>query len=395
MTKTTAHSTNPIQIGSGFEWGTPKVRCTTIEPSHSPEGESCAGRSNHRRVMTFAKLDGPRVLSWHEKLLPALGPGEMLVRIRAALTCGTDLKTYRRGHPKLTFGPFGHEASGDIESVGAGVTDFVPGDAVMWVQTAPCGACKACVAQHQNLCEHLFDDIALGAYGTHLRLPAKIVRQNLYRKPAHLSYIEAAFLEPLACVAHGWSTLRRADAAQPMPRTVAIIGSGTIGLLHLLYAVQAGVHATVSANSAHRLDLALRIGADGIVNAATPKTKADARFDAVIECAGTPESWQQAIALARPGGRVLFFGGLPSGTNVPLDSGRIHYDELTCLGAFHFTPADVREARDLLVGGAANVRPLVSGVEPLRALADVFERLDRREGFKYALVPEPAPIGWI
>jgi L-iditol 2-dehydrogenase len=345
--------------------------------------------------MTFATLDGPRVLSWREQPLPTPGPGEVLVRIRAALTCGTDLKTYRRGHPKLAYGPFGHEASGDIEAVGAGVTDFSPGDAVMWVQTAPCGSCDACLAQCENLCEHVFDEIALGAYGTHLRLPAKIARQNLFRKPAHLSYIEAAFLEPLACIAHGWSVLRSADAALPMPRTVAIIGAGTIGLLHLLYAVQAGVHATVVARGAARLDLALRLGADEIIDATASREDRFARFDAVIECAGTMEAWQRAVALARPGGRVLFFGGLPSGTQVPLDAGRIHYDELTCLGAFHFTPSDVREARDLLAGGAANVRPLVSGIEPLNALPDVFKRLDRREGYKYALVPEPASPGWI
>ena len=317
------------------------------------------------------------------------------MRIRAALTCGTDLKTYRRGHPKLAFGPFGHEASGDIEAVGAGVTDFSRGDAVMWVQTAPCGACQSCLAQRQNLCERTLDDIALGAYGTHIRLAAKIVRQNLYRKPAHITYIEAAFLEPLACVTHGWSVLRRADAVQPDPRNVAIIGAGTIGLLHLIYAVQAGVHATVIGRGAERLDLALRLGADAIIDASEPASQIGSRFDAVIECAGTPHAWQEAIALARPGGRILFFGGLPSETEVPLDAGRIHYDELACLGAFHFTPADVREARDLLAGGAANVRPLISSVEPLRALVDVFERLDRREGFKYALVPEPAPVGWI
>jgi L-iditol 2-dehydrogenase len=346
--------------------------------------------------MKFATLDGPRDLSWHERSLPPLGPGEVLVRIRAALTCGTDLKTYRRGHPKLRFGPFGHEASGDIEAVGAGVTDFSPGDAVMWVHTAPCGACDACLAQCQNLCETIFDDMGVGAYGTHLRLAAKIVRHNLYRKPAHLSYIEAAFLEPLACVTHGWAVVRRANAESPMPRSVAIIGAGTIGLLHLQYAVQAGVHATVFARGAERLDLALRLGADAIIDVmSSPTDGPSGRFDVVIECAGTPEAWQHAVALAKPGGRVLFFGGLPSGTMVPLDAARVHYDELACLGAFHFTPADVREARDLLAGGAANVRPLVSGVEPLQALADVFGRLDRREGFKYALVPQPSSNGWI
>lgn len=342
--------------------------------------------------MTFATLDGPREIGWREKPLPAPGPGEALVEIRAALTCGTDLKTYRRGHPKLRFGPFGHEASGDVLAIGEGVTAFGPGDPVMWVQTAPCGACDACRAGRENLCERLFEEIALGAYGTHLLLPAKIVRQNLYRKPAHLTYMEAAFLEPLACVVHGWSVLRRANAAAPLPKDVAVIGAGTIGLLHVLYAVQAGVHVTVIARGADRLDLALRLGADEVIESGN---EPDARFDAVIECGGTEESWAAAVRIAAPGGRVLFFGGLPAGARAGLDAGRVHYDELTLLGTFHFSPADVREARDLLAGGAANVRPLVSGVEPLRALPNVFERLDQRQGFKYALVPEPAPLGWI
>jgi L-iditol 2-dehydrogenase len=352
-------------------------------------------------MMTYATLDGPRAIGWREKPLPTPGRGEVLVKIRAALTCGTDLKTYRRGHPKLQFGPFGHEASGDVIATGEGVTAFSPGDPVMWVQTAPCGACDACRADNENLCEKLFDEIALGAYGTHLLLPAKVVRHNLYRKPEHLTYMEAAFLEPLACVVHGWSVLRRANAREPLPPNVAIIGAGTIGLLHLLNAVQAGVHATVIARGADRLDLAMRLGADEVLDAANveddpaARESSAARFAAVIECGGTAESWNTAVRLVAPGGRVLLFGGLPAGERVALDAGRIHYDELTLLGTFHFSPNDVREARDLLAGGAANVKPLVSGIEPLRALPNVFERLDKRDGFKYALVPEPALVGWI
>jgi L-iditol 2-dehydrogenase len=172
-------------------------------------------------------------------------------------------------------------------------------------------------------------------------------------------------------------------------------------LLHLLYAVQAGVHATVIARGADRLDLAMRLGADEVLAAANveddPAERATsaARFAVVIECGGTAESWNTAVRLVAPGGRVLLFGGLPAGERVALDAGRIHYDELTLLGTFHFAPDDVREARDLLAGGAANVKSLVSGIEPLRSLPNVFERLDKRKGFKYALVPEPARVGWI
>ncbi len=319
------------------------------------------------------------------------------MKIRAALTCGTDLKTYRRGHPKLQYGPFGHEAAGDVVAVGAGVDRFSPGDAIMWVQTAPCGVCAACAAGSENLCERLFDRMALGAYGDELLLPAKVVERNVYHKPAHLTYVEAAFLEPFACVAHGWNVLRRANAAQPVPKDVAIVGAGTIGLLHLAYAQRAGVEATVIARGSDRRALAMLMGAARVVDAEDGdgvKSLLGAS-SAAIECAGTAQAWRLAVDLAKPGGRVLFFGGLPAGTDVAFDATRLHYSELTCLGTFHFTPSDVREAFELLSFGGVDVRPLISGVESLDRLSDVFERLDRREGYKYALIPAPARAQWI
>ena len=347
--------------------------------------------------MRQAHLVAPRTIEWRDSPTPRPGPGQMVVQIRAALTCGTDLKTFRRGHPKLRYGPFGHEASGDVVSVGPGVDRFAPGDAVMWVQTAPCGSCERCRTGDENLCPHLFDEIALGAYGDELLLPAKVVERNVYRKPAHLTYVEAAFLEPFACVVHGWNVLRRANAASPEPDDATIVGAGTIGLLHLLYAAHARVPATLVARGAARKELASRLGARSIVDAADADAVAtlDGRSSAVIECAGSPEAWQLAVRLARPGGRVLFFSGLSGGTDVPLDATRIHYGELTCLGTFHFTPSDVREAYELLGFGGVDVRPLVSGIERLDRLADVFDRLDRRDGYKYALIPTAQRPEWI
>jgi L-iditol 2-dehydrogenase len=345
--------------------------------------------------MRQARLTAPKTLQWHEAPTPQPGPGELLVRVRAALTCGTDLKTYRRGHPKLAFGPFGHEASGDVIATGRDVTDFKAGDAIMWVQTAPCGECSRCRAGSENLCERLFDEIALGAYADYIVLPRKVVRRNVFRKPVGLSYIEAAFLEPLSCIVHGWNVMRRANAERPTPQNVAIVGAGTIGLLHLLYAGHAGSRTCVIARSAQRLALAAKLGAEETIDASSPDASLGPRFAAVIECAGSADAWRQALALTRAGGRTLFFSGLPSGTEVPLDATRLHYEELTCLGAFHFTPADVREARDLLVAGRLALRPLISGVAPLSNLADIFESLDRRQGFKYALIPEPAAAEWV
>jgi L-iditol 2-dehydrogenase len=344
-----------------------------------------------------AVLSSPKTLGWREGPTPQPGPGEVLVKVRAALTCGTDLKTYRRGHPKLAFGPFGHEASGDVVAVGSGVTSVQPGEAVMWVQTAPCGACPRCDAGAENLCEHLTDDMALGTYADFIRLPAHVVARNLIAKPASLSYIEAAFLEPLSCIVHGWNMLQRADTRSPLPEKLAIIGAGTIGLLHLVYARHLGITTTIFVRHATRLELAKRLGASATVTADFDSlpTNMPGSFAAVIESGGTPDSWQEAVRLVAPGGRVLFFSGLPKGSHVPLDATRVHYEELTLLGSFHFTPSDVREARDLLITGVVPARDLISGVLPLSLLAEAFEQLDNRAAFKYALIPGPDAPQWI
>jgi len=344
--------------------------------------------------MRQAQLEAPKTLSWSELPTPQPATGEAVVRIRAALTCGTDLKTYRRGHPKLKFGPFGHEASGDIVALGSGVEKFRVGDAVMWVQTAPCGRCPRCLEGRMNICEHLTDHIALGTYADYIRLPADIVRLNLFSKPAELSYIEAAFLEPFSCVVHGWNVVRRAAAAQPLPHSVAIIGAGTIGLLHLAYARHAGVAATVFAKHPQRLALARKLGAVEAA-ASNDAVSLPRSFPVVIDCGGTAESWRDAVRLAAPGGRVLLFSGLPEGAEVALDATHIHYDELALLGSFHFSPDDVRAARDLLIAKVVPAGDLISQVLSMDSLGDAFERLDRREAYKYALIPPPAEASWI
>lgn len=346
--------------------------------------------------MRQAILSAPKTLSWRDEITPQPHAGEVIVQIRAALTCGTDLKTYRRGHPKLAFGPFGHEASGDVVAVGDGVANFKAGDPVMWVQTAPCGTCARCLTGLENHCARLLDDMALGAYADYLRLPAHVVARNLFHKPEKLSYIEAAFLEPFACIVHGWNMLRRANAQTPLPASVAVIGAGTIGLLHVAYAFHIGVHSVVVARHAERFRLASQLGASHVVAADADAVLEGlaASFPAVIDCGGTSQSWREALQLAAPGGRVLFFSGLAEGSEVTLDATRLHYDELTCLGSFHFTTHDVREARDLLIAGAVPARKLVSGVLPLDSLADAFERLDSRAGFKYALIPGSSPARW-
>jgi L-iditol 2-dehydrogenase len=353
--------------------------------------------------MRQAILRGPRVLDLVEAPEPAPGPGEVIVRIRAALTCGTDLKTYRRGHPRLAYGPFGHEATGDVAGVGDGVDGFAEGDPVMFVPTAGCGVCAACRRGFDNLCRTQFEEIALGAYGDYLRLPPRIVRTHLFPKPEHLSYLDAAFLEPLACVIHGWQRLAPNGPAPTGPApgglapegagVVAIIGLGAIGVLHVHEARRRGYEVVAVGRRPESLALAAQAGAQHLVDASRDDPERAIRAvaaggaDLVIECTGSIEVWEAAPRWVAPGGQVLLFGGLAEGSAPVFDATRLHYEEIDLTSAFHFRSVDVREALRLLTNGEIRPGHLITEHRPLDGIREVFVDLDRGAGAKYAVLP--------
>jgi L-iditol 2-dehydrogenase len=339
--------------------------------------------------MRQAILRGPRALDLIETVVPTPGPGEVVVRIRAALTCGTDLKTYRRGHPRLAFGPFGHEAAGDIASVGDGVAGFGVGDAIIFVPTAGCDDCASCRRGFDNLCETQFDEIALGAYGDYLRLPPRIVRRHLFAKPASLRYLEAAFLEPLACVVHGWSRLG------PIAHgPIAVVGLGPIGVLHVLEARRRGLEVIAIGRRAAGVMLAARAGARESINAETTDPGSALRAltgsgpEVVIECTGSPEVWRAAPSWVAPGGRVLLFGGLAGGSQPAFDATRLHYGEVDLISAFHYQTTDVLQALHLLEAGAIRPAEMITSLRSLEGIREVFDDLDRGAGLKYGVLPD-------
>ena len=330
----------------------------------------------------------PGIVEVKEVPLPSPASGEVLIRIRAALTCGTDLKAFLRGHPMIPMpGPFGHEFSGVVEEAGKGVKRFRPGDEVMSVHTAPCLKCRYCTIKAYNLCENIMHTKVLGAFAEYIIIPQHIVNQNLFHKPTELAFEEAAFLEPLACVVHGMRGLniKKGDS-------VLIIGAGPIGLLHLLLAKLKGARVMITGLERDRLEIARHIGADDI---ALPSLLVDnietstegMGFDYVFECTGQVEVWENAVNYVQPGGTVILFGGCKQGTIVTYDTYHIHYNEITLKGIFHFNPADVKEAYKLLSGGAIQAKPLISGSYPLEKISKPFERLSRGEGIKYAIMP--------
>jgi len=332
-------------------------------------------------------LVSPGRIEVRETETPKPSKGEVVIKIQTALTCGTDLKAFLRGHPMIPMpGVFGHEFSGIIAEAGHGVKGFKPGDEVMAVHSAPCGRCNYCRRRLFNLCEHIMNTKALGAFAEYIRLPAYVVKQNLFHKPPRLGFEEAALLEPLACVVHGMSDLclKKADR-------VLIMGAGPIGLLHLLMAKLRGAKVIISGLEQKRLHLAKELGADvTVVPEELPlavKEFSPLGVDFVFECTGNVSVWEHSVDYVRRGGSIILFGGCKEGTKVIYDTHRLHYDELTLKGVFHFSPRDVRKAYDLLKNNSLNTTPLISGRYPLTELHTAMEKLSKGKGIKYAIIP--------
>jgi L-iditol 2-dehydrogenase len=343
--------------------------------------------------MTAAVLYGKEDVQIETVDVPQIGRGDVLVRVRAALTCGTDVKVFRRGyHARMIVPPalFGHELGGDIVAMGKDVRGFKMGQRVVAANSAPCGECFYCLHNQENLCEDLLFNN--GAYAEYIRIPERIVRKNMYEVPDHVSYQDAALVEPLACVLRGLeeSGVRPGD-------TVAVIGLGPIGMMFVRLA-KAVSNARVIAigRRPQQLLRASRMGADetvlncdgadvvGPVHEMTGGRGADV----VIEAVGQPEVWQLAIRLLRRGGVVNFFGGCPDGTMLSLDTNLLHYSELTCKASFHHTPALIRKALDLVSRGYVGAKDFVNHSEPLTNLLQVMQHLMSHNGhLKTAIIP--------
>jgi L-iditol 2-dehydrogenase len=323
-----------------------------------------------------AILHGQEKIQIEEVAPPALKPGEVRVRIEAALTCGTDLKVFKRGyHAKMIVPPavFGHEFSGVISEVGS--EEWKIGDRVVVANSAPCGECFHCRARQENLCEHLL--FLNGAYAEAIVVPARLVQKNLLRLKPETDFRDAALTEPLACVVQGVE-----DTGFHAGQNVLILGAGPIGLMFVALAKNLGCHATVAGRRAPRLEAAQKLGAaqvidigDGADLVAKIRAATPAHFDAVIEAVGRPEVWEAAVHLVRKGGVVNFFGGCPSGATITLDTTLIHYSNLTLLASFHHTPRTIRRALEFIEAGVIHAKDFVSGECPLTQLPELFKSM--------------------
>lgn len=341
--------------------------------------------------MKAAMFYGPGDVRVEDVPVPRVGPGELLVKIKAATTCGTDVKTYKRGHrlfkPPT---PFGHEWAGVVAEVGEGVRDFHVGDRVAGANTAPCGHCFYCKVGQPQLCEDL--TFLWGSYAEYLRVPARIVRTNTYKLPPHLSFAAAAMIEPLACAVNGIqeSGIRLGD-------TVVVNGAGPIGLYFIRLAALRGARIIATDLSDRRLETARSLGAAEVINASEVADQVQAvreltaggrGADVAIEAVGLPDIWEKTILMARKGGIVNLFGGCKEGSAITVDTGLIHYNQLTLKGVFHLTPDTVRIAAELLSSGQIPERLFISGTRPLAEIVPALEAHARQAVVKYAIVPD-------
>jgi len=327
-----------------------------------------------------AILHGREKIQIEDVAPPALKPGEVRIRIEAALTCGTDLKVFKRGyHAKMIVPPavFGHELAGVVSELGDGSSElgWKIGDRVVAANSAPCGGCFHCRAGQENLCEDLL--FLNGAYAESIAVPARLVQKNLLRLKPETRFRDAALVEPLACVVQGVE-----DTQLRAGQNVLVIGAGPIGLMFVVLAKKLGGHVTVAGRRAPRLEAAQRLGADEVVDigdgsglVAKVREATKTHFDVVIEAVGQPVVWEAAAHLVRKGGAVNFFGGCPSGTTITLDTTLIHYSNLTLLASFHHTPRTIRRALEFIETGVIRAADFVDGECPLTQLPELFKSL--------------------
>ena len=315
-----------------------------------------------KRIMFYAPGD----IRCEEAPIPTPGPGEIVMKNKVTLTCGTDVKTYKRGYryePPFTMG---HEIAGVVYAVGEDVTKFKVGDKVVPHNSASCGKCYYCKKGQESMCVDLIQNqFKNGGYAEYTLIPERIVNLNVFKMPEGMSFKQAALLEPLACALYG-TEMTNFDLGD----YVCVNGCGPIGLMFVRMCVLRGAHVIACDMTEERLAVAKKLGAQEVINIkelngkdqaeAVKELTPDGRgVDAAIEAAGLPEVWNIALHMARPGGEVLFFGGTKKGLDVPVDTTLVHYSQLTMKGVFHTTPAHVNAAFEMLKMNAITAEDFV------------------------------------
>ncbi len=335
--------------------------------------------------MKALRYYGPGDLRLEETPIPALKTGEVMVQIRSAGICATDVKTFQRGHPKIQPGSvIGHEIAGVITEVNQ-AAGWKAGDRVAAAPYVPCLQCPQCQRGRYTTCDNLMEEaIDPGGFAQYVRIPPRIVEHGLVRLPEEIPYSLACLTEPLACCIHGLEAL----ALQP-GETLLIIGDGTMGLLQAILARQSGVERIIlSGMIPERLDKAREL-ADVVIDASQQdlaselKRLAPAGADKVMVSVGVPQVVETAVQYVRKGGILNIYAGMPRGQVISIDPNRIHYDEVQLVGTFGFTPNHFRQAAQSLLLHQTQIEKIISGSVPLDDVLSALTAMAEYRGIKY------------
>lgn len=313
--------------------------------------------------MRVAMYYSNRDIRLQERPCPAIGPGELLIKIHSSGICGSDvMEWYRLGKAPLVLG---HEIAGEVVGVGDGVTRFVVGDRVVATHHVPCFTCHQCLSGHETVCEMLLSGTHFdpGGFCEFVRLAPINVERGTWKIPPSMTYDAATFVEPLACVLRGQRT-----AAVKAGSSVLVLGSGISGLLHVhLAAVSgAGFIAATDLNN-YRMDAAKRFGASAVYSADQDVPTLFKRdnhgrgADVVIVCASAKAAFQQALSAVGPGGVILFFAPTMAGEELLVSVNDLFWrKDLTITTTYAGSPADCATALELIANNRVRVEEMIT-----------------------------------
>lgn len=352
--------------------------------------------------MRAAVFHEPGRISVEDIPVPEVGHQDILVRVRAASICGTDLRISRNGHFKLPAGQprvLGHETAGEVVDVGSDVTGIAVGDRVSVTPNVGCGQCRWCRQGLNNMCldYDAFGVTLDGGFEEYLRVPGfAITRGNVFTLPDSLSFEHAALVEPFSCCLRGQDALNVG-----VDDVVVVVGTGPIGLFHIMLAKLAGARCVIASNrTAPRLEAAKSAGADVVVEAQREDLAAVVAditngegADVVVTCVSNPDLQSQAVDLLGTHGRVNFFSGLGKGERVPIDTNRLHYRGIQLTGTTGSSNADYGRALQLVGDGRVSFDGLVSRTFGIDDIHAAFDQASSGRGTKSMVVFDHTQVG--
>lgn len=343
--------------------------------------------------MKAAVHHGPGRLTVDEIPEPVFGPGDVLLQVRAASVCGTDMRIHRDGHRKIADGQsrvLGHEVAGTVVQADAS-TGFHPGERVALVPNIGCGNCRECCLGLNNMCTE-YDAFGItldGGFAEYLLVPARAVaRGNIVRLPSSVSFVAGALTEPFSCCYRGQRQVRVG-----CEDVVVIVGAGPIGICHVMLARLAGApRIIISDLVATRLQVAASVGAhvtvgrDDDLEAVVLAETGGRGADVVITTVSSPDVQSAAVRLLAPMGRLNVFAGLPQGSTAQVDTNLVHYRALTVTGTTGSSYADYDAAMRLVGEGRVDLEVIASAVFPVDRIHDAIEHAASGKGMKPVII---------